>query len=51
VFTHRHSPAVRWIATCGLFLAIGVLGSRPVLGDSDASGGQRAKLDRRLQEV
>ena len=47
----RQTAVVRWAATLGLVLAVGALGSRPVLGESGAGGGHRAKLDRHLQEV
>jgi serine protease AprX len=51
VSSRRHSPVARWIATAALFLAVGTVGSRPLLGDSGSSGGHRAKLDRHLHDV
>lgn len=48
---HCQSTVVRWIATVALFIAVGALGSRPVLGESNGSSGHRAKLDRYLQDV
>jgi len=47
----RRSTVVRWVAIVGLFLAVGALGSRPVLGESGGGTGHRAKLDRYLQDV
>ena len=50
--SHRHSLVVRWIAVIGLFLSVGALGSRPVLGDSGSQhAGKGSKLDRHLQDV
>ena len=49
--SQRHSLVLRWIATAALFLAVGALGSRPLLGESGSTGGHRAKLDRHLQDV
>jgi serine protease AprX len=48
---YRHSRIVRWIATSALFVAVGPLGSRPLLGESGRDIGHRAKLDRHLQDV